>query len=165
MYVAYLLLGADLGDKLETFAKVKQLLALRVGGVIAESSVYESQAWGFESDSLFFNQVLKVDTSLSPQELLDTILQVEAELGRTRSGNGYESRVVDIDILFYDKLILNTPTLTVPHPLMQERMFALAPLCELEPEYVHPVLHKTLCELKASCPDKSIVRKRIADIG
>ncbi|MDR0660313.1 MAG: 2-amino-4-hydroxy-6-hydroxymethyldihydropteridine diphosphokinase [Prevotellaceae bacterium] len=159
MSKTYLLLGADIGDKRTTFAKAKQLIGESVGRIIRESSLYESAAWGFKNDTTFLNQVLEVETSLSPLDLLDGLQKIENELGRTRSGNGYESRLIDIDILFYDDLVTNTSELTVPHPHLHKRMFTLAPLSELALNYIHPVLHKSVSRLKAECTDRGVVRK------
>ena len=156
---AYLLLGADMGDKRTTFAKAKQLIEADLGKITQESSLYESEAWGFESDTTFLNQVLEVEAALAPLELLDGIHQIENRLGRVRSGNGYESRLIDIDILFYQDLIIETPSLTVPHPHLHKRMFTLAPLSELIPDFIHPVFAKSVAQLKEECVDKSHVRK------
>lgn len=155
----YLLLGADIGDKKTTFANVKQQVGERVGRTIRESALYESTPWGFESDTIFLNQVLEVDTSLSPIELLDSLQQIELEFGRIRSGNRYESRLIDIDILFYDYLVIDTPQLTLPHPRIPDRMFTLAPLYELIPDYIHPTLHKSISDLREECTDKGSVKK------
>lgn len=155
----YLLLGADIGNKRATFAKAKQLVGERIGRMVRMSSLYESEAWGFESDTTFLNQVLEVDTSLSPVELLGELQKIEVELGRVRSGSGYESRLIDIDILFYDSLVVNTSALAIPHPHLHKRMFTLMPLNELIPYFYHPVLLKTVADLKEECVDKGAVRK------
>lgn len=156
---SYLLFGADIGDKRTTFAKAKLLLSERVGKLVKESSLYESEAWGFESSTTFLNQVLEVKVSLQPLDLLSAIHKIEAELGRIRSGTGYESRLIDIDILFYEGLALNTPELVIPHPHLYRRMFTLAPLNELIPDFIHPTLHKTVADLYAECTDRGLVRK------
>ena len=118
---------------------------------------YESKAWGFETELPFSNQILVIDTELSPDELLSTVQQIEAELGRDRAkeaevkaatGAAYCSREIDIDILFYDNLILESPALTIPHPLLHKRDFVLAPLCEIMRDYSHPVLGKTIGTLR-----------------
>lgn len=118
--------------------------------------MYSSKAWGFNADNDFLNQVMVVDTDLSPEELLAQVRILESELGRNRqqelhdkelSGENYSSRVIDVDILFYDDLVINTPELVIPHPLMQQREFVMAPLSELIPHKVHPVLGKTVAEL------------------
>lgn len=157
--LTYLLLGADIGDKRTAFAKAKQLIGERVGRVVRESSLYESEAWGFESTTTFLNQVLEVATPLLPLDLLTELQQIEVALGRTRSGNGYESRLIDIDILFYDRLVIDIPELSIPHPHLHKRMFTLEPLNELIPDFIHPSLHKAVADLKAECIDEGLVRK------
>lgn len=159
MPTTYLLLGADIGDKKAAFTKAKQLIGERLGRVVRESSLYESGAWGFESTTTFLNKVLEVETVLPALELLNSIQQIEAELGRVRSGNGYKSRPIDIDILFYGNAVIDTPTLIVPHPHMHKRMFTLAPLSELIPDFIHLTLGKTIAVLKTECADSGAVRK------
>ena len=154
----YLLLGADIGDKKAAFAKAKQLIGETVGRIIRESSLYESEAWGFESSTTFLNQVVEVETALPPLELLGSIHIIEAELGRIRLGSGYKSRLIDIDILFYEALVIDTPELTIPHPHLHLRMFTLAPLRELIPSYIHPILAKTIEDLYLECEDQSLVK-------
>lgn len=118
---------------------------------------YETKAWGFESECPFENQILVVDTELSPEELLHTVQKIELELGRNRAaeeqekaatGAAYGSRPIDIDILFYDDCVVDTPELKIPHPLLHQRDFVLAPLCEIMRDYRHPVLGKTIGELR-----------------
>lgn len=159
MATAYLLLGADLGDKKATFATAREQIAQCIGKVVNESSLYQSAPWGFESDTTFLNQVVEVETTLTPHQLLDSIQEIERKLGRVRSANGYESRLIDIDILFYDNLVLSTERLTIPHPLLHERMFTLEPLYELIPDFIHPILSKVIAELRASCADSSVISK------
>jgi 2-amino-4-hydroxy-6-hydroxymethyldihydropteridine diphosphokinase len=103
--------------------------------------------------------VVKLETNLSPSGLLGRILMIESLLGRVRSDTHYASRIIDLDILFYDNIIINEISLKIPHPLMQERMFVLVPLCEIEPDYVHPVFNQTIASLLKKCKDKSKVRK------
>ena len=124
------------------------LLAERVGDVLALSGFYETEPWGFQSDNTFLNAALQLETSLSPLELLKATQQIELEMGRTQKSNGaYHDRIIDIDILLYDDLILQTPELTLPHPLMHERQFVMEPLAEIASGVVHPVLGKTIGEL------------------
>ena len=124
------------------------LLAERVGDVLALSGFYETEPWGFQSENTFLNAALRLETSLSPLELLKATQQIEAEMGRTQKSNGtYHDRIIDIDILLYDDLILQTPELTLPHPLMQDRRFVMEPLLEIAPSVVHPVFKKTIVSL------------------
>jgi 2-amino-4-hydroxy-6-hydroxymethyldihydropteridine diphosphokinase len=135
---------------------------LQRSGVWVEkkSSVYESAPWGFEAAQDFLNMALQVRTSLLPQRLLQAVQQVEQRMGRVHTaGSGYSSRPIDIDILFYGDKVVHAPLLTIPHPLLHERRFALAPLAELAPEFVHPVLKKTMRELLRDCSDTGSVTK------
>ena len=122
----------------------------QIGTIIAQSAFYSSEPFGFESDNLFLNSVVKVHTSLLPYELLATTQQIEIEMGRTVKSdtNGYTDRVIDIDILLYNqKVIDNAPHLVLPHPEMHKRDFVLKPLAEIAPPFVHPVLNKSISEL------------------
>lgn len=124
------------------------LLAERVGDVLALSGFYETEPWGFQSDNTFLNAALRLETTLSPLELLKATQQIELEMGRTQKSNGaYHDRIIDIDILLYDDLILQTPELTLPHPLMHERPFVMEPLAEIAPNVIHPVFNKSVISL------------------
>ena len=151
----FLLLGSNMGDRLSLLHEARTLLAAHAGAVVGQSGCYESEPWGFEADTLFMNQALQIDTRLTPMQLLSAIQRIERQLGRERTTppGVYASRPIDIDILFYDNLVIDTPALTVPHPLLHRRRFALLPLCDLAPDYTHPVLHKTISELLQQCGD------------
>lgn len=124
------------------------LLAERVGDVLALSGFYETEPWGFQSAHTFLNAALQLETALSPLELLKATQQIELEMGRTEKSNGvYHDRIIDIDILLYDDLILQTPELTLPHPLMHERQFVMEPLSEIAPNVIHPVFGKSVISL------------------
>ncbi len=148
---AVLITGGNVGDRRANLAAAAEMIASRVGCIEARSSLRESEPWGVmeEGAGAFLNQVLVVETALGPQELLDAVLGIEAELGRRRveGGHRYTSRTMDIDILFYDDRVIGTDRLTVPHPLIAERKFVLAPLCEVLPGLVHPVNGKTAGEM------------------
>ena len=148
MAIAYLALGTNIGNKRRNMITAAALLAERVGDVLALSGFYETEPWGFQSENTFLNAALQLETSLSPPELLKATQQIEVEMGRTQKSNGtYHDRIIDIDILLYDDLILQTPELTLPHPLMQERQFVMEPLLEIAPNVVHPVFKKTVVSL------------------
>lgn len=148
MAIAYLALGTNIGNKRRNMITAAALLAERVGDVLALSGFYETEPWGFQSDNTFLNAALQLETSLPPLELLKATQQIEIEMGRTQKSNGaYHDRIIDIDILLYDDLILRTPELTLPHPLMHERRFVMEPLAEIAPNLVHPVLKKTVIEI------------------
>ena len=148
MAIAYLALGTNIGNKRRNMITAAALLAERVGDVLALSGFYETEAWGFQSENTFLNAALQLDTSLSPLELLKATQEIEIEMGRTQKSNGaYHDRIIDIDILLYDNLVLQTPELTLPHPLMHERLFVMEPLAEIAPNVIHPVFKKPVISL------------------
>ena len=153
--ITYLLLGSNLGDRYNFLQKAKNEIVRRIGEVISESSIYETEPIGFDSDNNFLNVVVKVSTNLSPQLLLQTILETEKELGRIREGSGYSSRTIDIDIMYYNQKIILEDNLEIPHPRICERKFALIPLVDVARDLVHPVYGKTQHELLTQCGDKS----------
>lgn len=157
MHSAFLLIGGNLGNRPLMLSQALKLIRDRVGRILLRSSVYETEPWGFEDSRQFLNQVIKVQTSLSPSELLSAILQIELVLGRIRHGDKYASRVIDIDILFYDDLIISLKHLTIPHPLMHTRRFVLVPMAEIAPDLLHPVLDMTIEQLLSHCPDQNMV--------
>src|SRR5919106_860742 len=144
-HIVYLALGSNLGDRL---ANLKQAIAALTPqiNVKAKSQVYETPPWGFEDQPKFLNQVVKAKTYLEPEQLLKHLKRLELTLGRKESvPNG--PRLIDMDILFYDDLILNTPALVIPHPRLHERGFVLLPLMDIDPELVHPVSKKSVKEM------------------
>jgi 2-amino-4-hydroxy-6-hydroxymethyldihydropteridine diphosphokinase len=148
-HTVYLALGSNLGDR---FANLKQAIDSLTPQleVKAKSSVYETPPWGFEDQPKFLNQVVKAKTYLNPEPLLKHLKRLEVALGRQASfPNG--PRLIDMDILFYDDLILNTSSLVIPHPRLQERGFVLLPLMELSPDLVHPLIKKSIREMAAQC--------------
>lgn len=149
MATVYLGLGTNLGDKEANLRTAIYKLQERIGKQVSLSSFYETAPWGFESDHSFLNAAIGLETILSPIEILHITQEIEKELGRTKkSVNGsYSDRLIDIDILLYDNLVLQTPELTIPHPLMTERDFVMNPLIEIAGNVIHPTLQKTLSEL------------------
>lgn len=148
-----------MGDVKRTLQAAQQLINDRVGAVMRCSNRYETKPWGFTSDTPFFNQALEISTDLSAEEVLDTIQQIEQELGRNRAaeqierastGARYTSRPIDIDILFYGSACIDTERLQVPHPLLAEREFALVPLCEIMRTFRHPVTGQSVGEMLAA---------------
>lgn len=148
MAIAYLALGTNIGNKRRNMITAAALLAERVGDVLALSGFYETEPWGFQSDNTFLNAALQLETGLPPLELLKATQEIELEMGRTQKSNGaYHDRIIDIDILLYDDLILQTPELTLPHPLMHERQFVMEPLADIAPNVIHPVFKKPVVSL------------------
>lgn len=151
-----LALGTNLGDCAANLRRAIGELG-RYGEVVAVSGVYGSDAWGFESGNRFMNIVLTYRTGLSPEALLDCTQEIERRMGRTAKSTdgGYKDRIIDIDLIDYDGMTLSTERLTLPHPLMQERNFVLYPLCDVAPEWVHPLFGQTAAEMKRRSPDSS----------
>jgi 2-amino-4-hydroxy-6-hydroxymethyldihydropteridine diphosphokinase len=152
----YLLLGSNLGDRLRVMHAASDMLEKTVGKITAMSSVYETAPWGVLEQPSFLNQVLELHTTLTPEEILRLVLEIEHELGRVRYER-WGARVIDIDILFFSSEVLDTARLTVPHPRLHERRFTMIPLVEIIPFFMHPVLKKSLSELLTECEDASEV--------
>ena len=150
----YILLGGNLGDKRKVFSETQNKLNGLVGKITAQSAIYETEPWGFESADIFWNQVLEISTRLFPEEVLFQTQQIELELGRIRKSDQYDSRIIDIDILFFGEQIIHLENLIIPHPRLQGRKFALVPLCEIAPKLIHPVFQKSIQQLLDECPDK-----------
>ncbi|WP_430971712.1 2-amino-4-hydroxy-6-hydroxymethyldihydropteridine diphosphokinase [Sunxiuqinia rutila] len=159
MAKVFLLLGGNLGNKKVIFNQALALLEEAVGKIEQQSAIYETEPWGFESEDLFWNQVVVLETRLDADSLLQETQQIEYQLGRVRHGAQYSSRLIDLDILFYDQLILNQPRLEIPHPRMGERRFVLEPLAEIAPDFIHPASKKTIAQLLAECTDQLAVKK------
>ena len=160
MAVAYLLVGGNLDNTVEKFDKLKEMLQNRIGEIHCSSKLYRSASWGFESPHSFINQAITLQTTLTPEELLRKIQDIEKSFGRKRNNsNQYEDRRMDIDIIFYDNEIINKENLHIPHPQMHHRNFVLFPLKEIAPTYTHPVLKKTVAELFLECVDKGMVEQ------
>jgi 2-amino-4-hydroxy-6-hydroxymethyldihydropteridine diphosphokinase len=148
-HTVYLSLGSNLGDRLQNLKETLTALSPQMD-VKAKSRVYETPPWGYEDQPRFLNQVIRVQTYLEPETLLKHIKRLEVALGRKATfRNG--PRLIDIDILFYDDLLLNTPALTIPHPHLHERGFVLLPLMDIAPDFVHPSLQKSVREMAATC--------------
>jgi 2-amino-4-hydroxy-6-hydroxymethyldihydropteridine diphosphokinase len=155
----FLGIGTNLGNREGNLEQAVAKIEEYIGPILNSSSIFETEPWGFQAKDEFLNLVVKVETELTPSGLLGRIMMIESLLGRVRSETHYTSRLIDIDILFYEDMILDEETLKIPHPLLHERKFVLVPLCEIDPEMVHPVLKKSISELLEKCKDKSRVKK------
>ncbi len=145
-HLVYLSLGTNLGNKEENLQNALKLLEEQIGDIMSLSALHASSPWGFVSENSFLNCVIAINTAFSPQELLSITQHIELSLGRThKTKNGqYSDRLIDIDILLYDDMVIKSPTLTLPHPLMHRRMFVLTPLMEIAPSLIHPILQKDI---------------------
>ena len=154
MNIVYLLLGSNLNDRSATLNLARAAISSGIGSITNESSIYESEPWGFHSEQLFLNQVIRIETNFKPLHILREILKIENKLGRKRADNkGYKSRAIDIDILFYNNEIIKEDNLIIPHPKIPERMFTLLPLSELDQSMIHPGSLKSIEELITDCKD------------
>lgn len=158
MYITYLLLGSNLGDSAQYLADASSLISQRLGTVRSMSSLYRTASWGKHDQPDFLNQVIALDTQLSPEELLKGVLKIELELGRERNER-WGSRTIDIDILLFGDLIVDRPNLQIPHPLLHERKFSLEPLAELAPDLVHPLIKRSIIDLLNDLSDDLFVKK------
>ncbi|MBQ3949629.1 MAG: 2-amino-4-hydroxy-6-hydroxymethyldihydropteridine diphosphokinase [Bacteroidales bacterium] len=165
-----LLIGGNQGDRVSLLMQAIIEIASRIGTVSAASSLYETEPWGFEAEQNFLNQALVVDTDLAAEEVLQRALEIEKDLGRVRSEpsdiqnskfkiHNYTSRPMDIDLIFYNNDIVDTPALQLPHPRMHLRRFVLQPLAQIMPDKIHPKFRKTISQLLAECTDEGVVKE------
>jgi 2-amino-4-hydroxy-6-hydroxymethyldihydropteridine diphosphokinase len=158
MNKAYLLIGGNMGDRTGFLAAARKKIEQNGCPILQQSSLYETAAWGLEEQAPFLNQALKIETAFDASELLKIVLQIEALLGRVREVK-YGPRLIDIDILFFNRDIVQKEGLTIPHPELQNRRFVLAPMNEIASDFIHPVLKKSIAQLLAECPDNLDVHK------
>lgn len=153
MAKVYFSLGSNQGNRLNSLVMATKLIGNLIGKIIQYSPVVESEPWGFNADTTFYNLALMAETELTPQQVLKQLLEIENSLGRKRSGNEYSSRKIDIDILFYDDKQLTENNLMIPHPLLHKRRFVLEPLAAIAPDLIHPVYHVTISEILRQLKD------------
>jgi len=158
-HFVYLSIGGNLGEREANLEETRLFIEFNMGSIVSESSIYESEAWAMEDAAPFLNQIVKIETELTPEELLLEIKELEEFYGRERVDGVYQSREMDIDIIFFDELILETAALNVPHPRMQLRKFVLLPLAEIAPDFIHPTLKKDIATLLVDCKDLSRIAK------
>ena len=154
----FLLLGSNLGDRNLLLQQAIRHIEEGIGPVVKKSSVYETQSWGKIGEPDYLNRVIEIQTALQAQAILQKILAIEQTMGRKREEK-WGSRVIDIDILFFNSAIINEPGLHVPHPELHKRRFTLEPLAEIAPEFIHPVFKKNISQLKNELKDSLIVKK------
>ena len=163
--IAYIMIGGNLGNRLHNLEEAKKGITMCLGSLKTISSIYQTAAWGFSDQPDFLNQALIVETPYSAPECLERILDIENSMGRIRTVKN-APRLIDIDLLFYNNLLLNIPGLIIPHPEIQNRLFVLKPLNEIDPFYIHPLLNKTIKSLLAECKDElevSIINNDLRD--
>lgn len=158
MEISYILTGGNLGDRLANLTQAAEQIHDRCGRILRRSALYKTAAWGIEAQPDFLNQVLELETALSPDILLGQLLEIERDMGRIR-GEKFGPRTIDLDILLYGDLVMNTPDLDIPHPRMAERRFVLKPLTELIGDRFHPVTGRTIREMLLDCTDPLDVRQ------
>ena len=154
----YLLFGSNLGNSKAQLTKARQHIEKLIGPVTRQSSLYTTAAWGNTKQPDFLNQVISVETKLTAAQTMQTILNIEKKMGRLRTVKN-APRIIDIDILFFNKEIIDLKYLIIPHPQIQNRRFVLVPLNQLSPNLKHPVLKKTVHQLLTHCPDNLNVKK------
>ncbi len=159
MNKVFLLIGGNIGDRMANLAMAVEFIEKYLGKMFQMSSIYETAAWGNTNQPAFYNQAIQLTTSLPPETLLAQLLAIEIKMGRVRTQK-YGPRTIDLDILMIDDKVLDTNTLTIPHPQLHNRRFALLPLAEIAPSLHHPILDKTVSELLINCPDTLDVQKK-----
>lgn len=158
----YLLVGTNLGKRLNNIINAQASIVEQLGEITACSHIYETEAWGYSSANSFYNQALQIKTNLSPSDLMSKIKEIENKNGKIRNHPGrYVDRTLDIDILFYGSMVINHNGLIIPHPLLHLRKFVLAPLNEIAPDLLHPVLNKKIKQLLTECRDKNTIKKSL----
>jgi len=156
IYKACILLGSNLEDRSRLLQSAERYIQAGIGKIICSSHVYATKAWGLTEQPDFLNKVIQVETSLSPLELLERLLDIENKMGRIRDVK-WGPRIIDLDLLFYDDLVYKDAELTIPHPGIPYRKFTLTPLLEILPDLIHPVFGKSIRELAEKCEDQSEV--------
>ncbi len=162
MNTAYLLIGGNLGNRYAYLQEAVQNIQQFCGNIVHSSAIYETAAWGKTDQPSFYNRALAVETELTPEQLMQKLLDIETAMGRKRSEK-MGPRTIDLDILLIDGLIISSSLLQLPHPSLPVRRFALLPLAEIAPDLIHPILKKSITELLTDCTDELDVQKKSAD--
>ena len=159
MNKAYLLIGGNMGDRLANLENAKKAILKDIGNIENTSSVYETAAWGKEDQTAFLNQALLIETNLKAEDVMNTLLQIEKNMGRIRQEH-LGPRTIDLDIIFFNDQIINSENLTIPHPQMQKRNFVLTPLHEIAPDFIHPIFNRSIAQLLMDCEDSLLCIKK-----
>ena len=159
MKQVFLSIGSNLGNREENLKIALSRIREEIGSILISSSFYETEPWRFDTKNQFLNMAVTVETKIEPPALLEALIGIEKSMGRTRDKEQYSSRVIDIDILFYEDLIIEAYDLIIPHPHIPERRFVLVPLVEIAPDLVHPVFQKSIRSLLELCNDTGRIRK------
>ena len=155
--MVYIALGSNIGNRFALLQEAVFCIGSRIGTILSVSKVYETPAWGFESEA-FLNACIKIETEQTALDVLDTLLIIEKELGRDRNlSEGYQARPIDLDMLLFNNEIISHERLQVPHPIMELRQFVLTPLADIAAKTVHPQLKKNIEELQQKCEDNSVL--------
>jgi len=158
MAKVYISIGSNIGDRKVNLESARKFIVTKAGSILKVSLIYETEAWGFKEQPSFYNQVILVNTLLTPHELMIRLKEIENKMGRIHLGK-WKQRLIDLDILYFDDLIVSEELLKIPHPFIQDRKFNLIPLCEISPEVIHPVLKRSNIELLSICKDQLEVKK------
>ena len=160
MSKVYLSIGSNKGNRSVLINKAIDEIEKKVGIIISRSSIYKSKSWGFDSND-FYNLSLLIDTDIEPKSLLINLKKIEKSMGREDIDGSYSDRFIDIDVLFYDNIIIDSEDLKIPHPKIEIRKFVLVPMLEIADDYVHPILNKTIRQIDNECDDQGIPLKII----
>lgn len=156
MKSVYLLLGSNENNRIANLQRARFMIGVEAGKICKVSALYETEAWGLKEQNAFLNQAIEIETLLTPVQLLGVLKSIEKKIGRVETIK-WGPRIIDIDILFYGNGVIETEELKVPHPFLHERRFTLAPLNEIAPDFVHPILQKAIRLLLQECSDESAV--------
>ena len=153
MSKVYFSIGSNKGNRSGLINEAIDKIDIIIGKVVLKSSIYETKSWGFNSNN-FYNICILLESTLTPELILNKILTIEKDMGRLKTTDQYSDRCIDIDILFFDNMIVNSKSLEIPHPRIQLRKFVLTPMLELTPDLIHPILNKSIRQLELECVDK-----------
>ncbi|MBT7695489.1 MAG: 2-amino-4-hydroxy-6-hydroxymethyldihydropteridine diphosphokinase [Cryomorphaceae bacterium] len=153
MSKVYFSIGSNKGNRSGLINEAIDKIDIIIGKVVQKSSIYETKSWGFNSNN-FYNICILLESTLTPELILNKILTIEKDMGRLNTTDQYSDRCIDIDILFFDNMIVNSKSLEIPHPRIQLRKFVLTPMLELTPDLIHPILNKSIRQLELECVDK-----------